>query len=277
MPLYVYLFARHFGTGVIISTAFIHLLDPAYLQIGAGSCVGAHDGWDLFPWVPALIMGSVFLIFLTDVLSDVVVQRKYGIGKNHIPMNDEVMRAIVRVEEEEEEVEKSQDQRGFRSQIAAFLILEFGIIFHSVMIGLNLGAVGELEFKTLYIVLIFHQSFEGLGLGARLSGVPWPREQVSFIWAYLMCLMYGLVTPISIAIGISIRHQFNSNSFNVNVISGVLDSISCGILIYSGLVELLARDFIFNSNPQRDLKQLMFCIMSIIAGAGIMSAIGKWA
>lgn len=145
------------------------------------------------------------------------------------------------------------------------------------MIGLNLGAVGELEFKTLYIVLIFHQSFEGLGLGARLSGVPWPREQVSFIWAYLMCLMYGLVTPISIAIGISIRHQFNSNSFNVNVISGVLDSISCGILIYSGLVELLARDFIFNSNPQRDLKQLMFCIMSIIAGAGIMSAIGKWA
>ncbi|MCJ1305411.1 high-affinity Zn(2+) transporter zrt1, partial [Hypocenomyce scalaris] len=29
IPLYVYLFARYFGAGVIVATAFIHLLDPA--------------------------------------------------------------------------------------------------------------------------------------------------------------------------------------------------------------------------------------------------------
>lgn len=47
----------------------------------------------------------------------------------------------------------------FRQQIAAFLILEFGVIFHSVIIGLNLGTAGK-EFSTLYPVLVFHQSFE---------------------------------------------------------------------------------------------------------------------
>lgn len=34
IPLYVYLFARYFGAGVIVATAFIHLLDPAYAEIG---------------------------------------------------------------------------------------------------------------------------------------------------------------------------------------------------------------------------------------------------
>ena len=57
-------------------------------------------------------------------------------------------------------------EKSFRQQIAAFLILEFGVIFHSVIIGLNLGVVGN-EFNTLYPVLVFHQSFEGLGIGAR--------------------------------------------------------------------------------------------------------------
>lgn len=35
-------------------------------------------------------------------------------------------------------------------------------------IGLNLGTAGK-EFATLYPVLVFHQSFEGLRIGARLS------------------------------------------------------------------------------------------------------------
>jgi len=34
MPLYGYMFMRCFGSGVIIATAFIHLLDPAYSKIG---------------------------------------------------------------------------------------------------------------------------------------------------------------------------------------------------------------------------------------------------
>lgn len=42
-------------------------------------------------------------------------------------------------------------ETGFRQQIAAFLILEFGVIFHSVIIGLTLGTAGS-EFDVLYPV-----------------------------------------------------------------------------------------------------------------------------
>lgn len=63
-------------------------------------------------------------------------------------------------------LDQAAAEKSFQQQIAAFLILEFGVIFHSVIIGLNLGVVGD-EFDTLYPVLVFHQSFEGLGIGAR--------------------------------------------------------------------------------------------------------------
>lgn len=102
---------------------------------------------------------------------------------------------------EKEDLEKSSQtnteemqERSFRQQIAAFLILEFGVIFHSVIIGLNLGTAGD-EFSILYPVLVFHQSFEGLGIGARMSAIPFPKR---FNWLpWLLCSGYGLTTPIA--------------------------------------------------------------------------------
>src|SRR5699024_42937 len=62
-------------------------------------------------------------------------------------------------------------EHNISSQIGGILFLEFGIIFHSVFVGLTLAVAGD-EFKTLYIVLVFHQLFEGLGLGTRLATAP---------------------------------------------------------------------------------------------------------
>ncbi|GAQ43504.1 high affinity zinc ion transporter [Aspergillus niger] len=70
------------------------------------------------------------------------------------------------------EVTDTLIERSFKQQIAAFLILEFGVIFHSVIIGLNLGVTGD-EFATLYPVLVFHQSFEGLGIMFTGTKVPY--------------------------------------------------------------------------------------------------------
>lgn len=166
------------------------------------------------------------------------------------------------------------DERSFQTQIAAFLILEFGVIFHSVIIGLNLGTAGS-EFNTLYPVLVFHQSFEGLGIGARMSAIPFPKRLEWSQWA--LCAGYGLTTPIAIAIGLGLRTTYDSGSFTANVISGVLDAISAGILIYTGLVELLARDFLFNPERTRDNKRLTFMIICVFIGAAVMALLGKWA
>jgi zinc transporter 1/2/3 len=145
----------------------------------------------------------------------------------------------------------------------------------SVIIGLNLGTAGD-EFSTLYPVLVFHQSFEGLGLGARLSAIPFPRR---WRWLpYVLCTGYGLTTPIAIAIGLGLRTTYNGNSFTASIVSGVFDSLSAGILIYTGLVELLARDFLFNPELRTTRnRELAFMIGSTLLGAAIMALLGKWA
>lgn len=165
-------------------------------------------------------------------------------------------------------------ERSFTQQIAAFLILEFGVIFHSVIIGLTLGSAGD-EFPVLYPVIVFHQSFEGLGIGARLSAIPFPKRLSWMPWA--LCTAYGLTTPIALAIGLGVRTTYNESSITANIVSGVLDSISAGILIYTGFVELLARDFLFNPDRTRNDRELTFMIVSVLLGAGIMALLGEWA
>lgn len=306
IPLYVYLFARYFGAGVIIATAFIHLLDPAYDEIGPASCVGLTGGWAEYTWPPALALSSAMIIFLLDFVADYYVTVRYG--TKDVDVQDAITTAPQGNHDNQHlhsangnGVDKAQDSTGkasskvsfddieelkhlesdsneatssFMSQIAAFLILEFGVLFHSVIIGLNLGVVGD-EFKTLYPVLVFHQSFEGLGIGARLSVIPFPRGLRWMPWA--LCLAYGLTTPIAIAIGLGLRTTYNSGSFTANVVSGVLDSISAGILLYTGFVEMLARDFIFNPHRTNDKTRLAFMLVSLYLGIAIMALLGKWA
>ena len=79
IPLYVYLFARYFGAGVIVATAFIHLLDPAYSEIGPQTCVGMTGGWATYPWCSGIVLTSVMLIFLLDFGAERYVEIKYGV------------------------------------------------------------------------------------------------------------------------------------------------------------------------------------------------------
>ncbi|KAE8326482.1 Zinc/iron permease [Aspergillus sergii] len=290
IPYHVYLFARYFGTGVIVATAFIHLLDPAYSSIGPNSCIGVSGHWGDYSWCAAIVLASVVTIFLLDLGAEVYVEYKYGVQRNddateafitHSCASDsdstshavESGTPIRKSTDIHTEVASVHSERAFRQEIAAFLILEFGIIFHSVIIGLNLGVTGE-EFTTLYPVLVFHQAFEGLGIGARMSALHFGSRR----WLpWVLCLLYGLTTPISIAIGLGVRTSYNPGSKTAMIVQGVLDAISAGILIYSGLVELLARDFLFDPNRTKRRSHLFVMVGCMLLGAGIMALLGKWA
>lgn len=305
VPLYFYLFARYFGAGVIIATGFVHLMDPAYSAIGPNSCVGGWGNWQQYSWPPALMLGLVFMIFLIELASEVYVDRKYGNQVSKEPNVEKLVTGAANggnvhshgghahdsdpenipkkakgegydYEEDSLPDNESFSELSFRKQIAAFLMLEIGVIFHSIIIGLNLGSSSYEEFKTLYIVLVFHQSFEGLGIGARLSAIDWPKDKSDF-WAYAMCAAYGLVTPIAIAIGLGVRESYAAESFTATVVSGILDSLSAGILIYTGMVELLARDFVMNEEARDDLPKLLFNLACMMVGCLLMAILGKWA
>jgi len=51
-------------------------------------------------------------------------------------------------------------------------------------------------------------------------------------------LLYGMSTPLGIAIGLGVRATYNPVGMVASIVSGVLDSVSSGILLYTGLVEV---------------------------------------
>lgn len=310
IPLYVYLFARYFGSGVIIATAFVHLLDPAYSEIGPASCVGLTGGWAQYSWPPAIAMSAAMLTFLLDFAAEHYVHTRYRMPHNEGRVEDTITTAggshvshqalhsgdVDReagngnVDSDEKKKKSSYEdtselkdlsgdseaiELAFKTQIAAFLILEFGVLFHSIFIGLNLGVAGRDDFDTLFPVLVFHQSFEGLGIGARLSAIPFPNRLHWMPW--VLCIAYGLTTPIAIAIGLGLRTTYDNSSFTANVVNGLFDSISAGILIYTGFVEMLARDFLFNPERTNKKSRLVFMLVCLFLGSAIMALLGKWA
>ena len=121
----------------------------------------------------------------------------------------------------------------------------------SVLIGLTLAV--DLQFKTLFIVLIFHrmfscyhfldplslhlvETFEGLGVGSRLA---YMKLHPKYDWTRIVGgILYAITTPIGIAVGLGVRSTYNPNSQTALIVSGVLDSLSSGILVYTGLVEV---------------------------------------
>lgn len=154
----------------------------------------------------------------------------------------------------------------YTAQMTAIFILEFGVIFHSIFVGLTLAVTGA-EFQTLYVVIVFHQTFEGLGLGARLANAPWPRNRR---WTpYILGAGYSLSTPIAIAVGLGIRETYLPGTQTSLIVNGVFDSISAGILIYTGLVELMAHEFMFSETMRKaSLRKMLTAFGVMCLGAG---------
>ena len=125
-------------------------------------------------------------------------------------------------------------------------------------------------------VIIFHQTFEGLGLGARLAFLPLPHK---YSWVPAVAgLSYACVTPIGMAIGLGVRASYNGNAVKTLVASGILDAISAGIVLYTAAVELLAHEFIFNKEMiHGSTGKVLYAVGSLLAGCAIMSLLGRWA
>lgn len=171
--------------------------------------------------------------------------------------------------------EHDDDHDHFAAQMTSIFILEFGVIFHSIFIGLTLAVAGE-EFVVLYIVLTFHQTFEGLGLGSRLATARWPVRKWWMPWT--LGALYGIATPVAIAIGLGVRTSFTPGTQKNLIIQGVFDSISAGILIYTGLVELMAHEFMFNPEMRKaSIRMMLFAFFCMVVGALLMALLGKWA
>lgn len=155
------------------------------------------------------------------------------------------------------------------------LVMEAGILFHSILIGLTLVVAGDSFYKTLLVVIVFHQFFEGLALGARIATLP----GAIFPSKALMAAAFSLITPIGMAIGLGVLHSWNGNEKSNLIVLGTLDALSAGILVWVGVVDMLAREWIIEGGEMLNAKlgKALTGGVSLISGLVLMSVLGKWA
>jgi zinc transporter 1/2/3 len=344
MPPTAFFVAKYFGSGVIVATSLIHLLQPANEAL-TNPCLSA--AWEDYPYAFGIALVSLFTTFFVEIVSRRYLAKRgifhshgpsgltndatsssddleaataaaakatkphihkpesdativgsghthsYSINRNNSELaeladgkkpNDNVMAPKASADEQANlskfslsddtsSSDNDYDLEPLAMQLGSIFLLEFGVIFHSVFVGLAL-AVSE-NVNTLYIVLVFHQMFEGLGLGTRIAAAPWPAHKRWMPWA--LGIAFGITAPIAIAIGLGVRETYPPGSARAIITNGIFDAISAGILLYAGLVELMGNEFL-HSDEFRDAStgRIIAAYIIMCCGAGFMALLGRW-
>ncbi|KAK0384359.1 hypothetical protein NLU13_8446 [Sarocladium strictum] len=298
----VFMVIKQFGTGIIISTAFVHLYTHASMMF-ANDCVGElqYEGT-----TSAIVMAGLFLSFLVEYIGSRIVIHKTRKMQN------------ISVEERAKAV--------LQTEVVSILVMEAGIIFHSLLIGLTLVVSGDDFVMTLFVVVLFHQVFEGLALGSRIATVgackhPQLPKTAAISHAHQaaqensdgsqdktvnteesslaslapvplplsmrrklgLAALFAFVTPIGMAIGIGVLSHFNGSDKATLIAIGTLDAVSAGILIWVGVVEMWAADWMTGAHGRKaelaDARPIIvaMAMTGLLAGLIVMSVLGKWA
>lgn len=324
---------RHFGTGVLIATAFVHLLPTAFISLG-NPCLG--DFWTKqYQAMPgAIALAAIFLVTVIEMLlhpsrhipppplvsgtpidghvpldgpgsgrhlccgTDILPFREKGPtrgrassmaqGLSQLSNSPAVEGGEDRAEADEHpkpqhlhdggespsEPQLSPELKRRKERLQCVL-LEMGILFHSVFIGMALSVSVGTEFVVLLIAIVFHQTFEGLALGARIAAIEWKSDK----WQpWLMALAYGCTTPIGQALGLATHTLYSPDSEVGLIVVGVMNAISAGLLTFASLVELLSEDFLSDESWRtlRGKARVGACVL-VFLGAFCMSLVGAWA
>ncbi|KAJ5169023.1 Zinc/iron permease [Penicillium canariense] len=357
IPASLLFFVSHFGTGVLIATAFVHLLPTAFTSLG-DPCLTNFWTTD-YPAMPgAIALGAIFFVTVVEMIFSPAQHVCRGGSQNatqpassslrdgretptaptpritrigdpslsqersrywstldgrpHLrdmgPLNgrsSSFSRAIHRVGEAPEDIirvasapeieshhekenraiqsdadrhdhhyELTTDQKRKKETMQVYL-LEMGILFHSVFIGMSLSVSIGNEFIILLIAIVFHQTFEGLALGSRIASLPWSERQLQ---PWIMSLAYGCTTPIGQAIGLATHTLYSPDSEVGLLLVGVMNAISAGLLIFASLVELMSEDFLSDESWRilYGRRRVYACIL-VFLGAFCMSIVGAWA
>ncbi|RVW34652.1 putative zinc transporter 10 [Vitis vinifera] len=151
-------------------------------------------------------------------------------------------------------------------------VLELGIVVHSIVIGLSMGASNNTcTIKPLVAALCFHQMFEGMGLGGCIL-----QAEYKFVKKAWMVFFFSVTTPFGIALGIALSKTYKENSPTSLISVGLLNASSAGLLIYMALVDLLSADFM-GPKLQGSIKLQIKSFVAVLLGAGGMSVMAKWA
>ncbi|CAO2164018.1 unnamed protein product, partial [Urochloa humidicola] len=305
----VFFAVKAFAAGVILATGMVHILPAAFDALaGGGGSKGSGGGGGAFPFAGLVAMCSAMVTMMVDSVAAGYYQRSHFRKARPVDDAADGGRAAVAGDEEGVAAEHAghvhvhthathghahghahdhgghghghgappagaspDDAVSIRHRVIS-QVLELGILVHSVIIGVSLGAsLRPSTIRPLVGALSFHQFFEGIGLGGCIVQAKFKARAT-----VIMATFFSLTAPIGIALGIAITSSYSKHSATALVVEGVFNAAAAGILIYMSLVDLLAADF---NNPrlQTNMKLQLVTYLALFLGAGLMSLLAKWA
>ncbi|XP_031277480.1 probable zinc transporter 8 [Pistacia vera] len=248
----LFVVVKSFAAGIILATGFMHVLPDSFDMLSS-SCL-EDNPWHKFPFTGFVAMLSAIVTLMVDSLATSIYSQKCNTGGGVlIPEAGSVGSQLMRY-----------------GVIA--MVLELGIVVHSIVIGLSLGASNNTcSIKGLIAALCFHQMFEGMGLGGCIL-----QAEYKLFKKMVMVFFFAVTTPFGIALGIALSNTYKENSPIALISVGLLNASSAGLLIYMALVDLLAADFM-GQKLQGSIRLQLKSYVAVLLGAGGMSLLAKWA
>ncbi|KAG8502956.1 hypothetical protein CXB51_000792 [Gossypium anomalum] len=275
----IFFMIKAFAAGVILATGFVHILPDAFESL-TSPCLKESSPWGKFPFSGFIAMMSAIGTLMIDAFATGYYERQHLSKHKHVNAADEEHAGHVHVHTHATHGHAHGSASPSQELVLPELIrqriisqvLEVGIVVHSVVIGISLGASQSPDtIRPLVAALSFHQFFEGMGLGGCIS-----QAQFKSVSVAIMGTFFSLTTPLGIAIGIGISSFYRDNSPTDLIVDGVFNSASAGILIYMALVDLLAADFM-NPRLQSNVRLQVGVNLSLLLGTACMSVLAKWA
>lgn len=295
MTEYAVLLSRLFGAGVILSTGFVHMLSHASENFTNPCSPENVRHFGALSGVLALL--AIFIIQGLQTVASMRMQQRQraktvqefkleGGGSADAPRQSVHTMAevtnITSATTEQPSPTPSHMSHGDRcamgaaerieaskNRLAAYM-LEIGMVSHSVIVGVTLALTDGRALASLLIAVCFHQFFEALAIGSTLMNAGFKQAKTPI----LMAGAFVLATPLGQIIGIIAASSSGSQGPGSLVARGVFESLSAGILIYDGLMNVLAP--LIANNPgfmSLSAKRKMGAFASMWLGALSMTLI----
>ncbi|KAE8695218.1 putative zinc transporter 12 [Hibiscus syriacus] len=173
---------KAFAAGVILSTGFIHVLPDATENL-TSPCLNENP-WGNFPFAGLVAMTAAIGTLMVDVFATSHYTKSYlhktqqsnggdeektGENEKDLPVHTHATHG--HAHGSVSMLQSSDSAQLLRHRVVS-QVLELGIVVHSVIIGISLGASESPKtIRPLVAALTFHQFFEGMGLGGCISQV----------------------------------------------------------------------------------------------------------
>ncbi|XP_056173891.1 fe(2+) transport protein 1-like [Syzygium oleosum] len=281
----LFVIIKCFAAGIILATGFMHVSPDSFdmLTLQFSPCL-KENLWHKFPFTGFVAMLSAIVTLMVDSMATSMYSQKNNVGvipESETIDGDREMGVVTaaHLHSHGHGRRHHHHHHGAAGKVEATsswllryrvvaMVLELGIVVHSVVIGLGLGASSNVcTIRGLVAALCFHQMSEGMGLGGCIL-----QAEYRWLKKLVMVFFFSVTTPFGIAL--SSTYQENSPSSLITV--GLLNASSAGLLIYMALVDLLAADFM-GPKLQRSIKLQIKSYAAVLLGAGGMSLMAKWA